>query len=91
MYKSMMFGVSRIAKAGIRVRPNNVEVYALLGNRYIDKFGFIQSEVDMLFSTFQLSQNGISMDQIKKMDNGYQASPDVVLYNSWSLMSVIHT
>ena len=92
MYKSMMFGVSRVAKAGIMSGLNNVSVYTALDNRYIDKFGFTQSEVDMLFNTFQLSQNGISMDQIKKMYNGYQtSSPDVVLYNSWSLMKVIHS
>ena len=41
--------------------------------------------------TFQLSQNGISVDQVQKMYNGYQTSTDVILYSSWSLMNVIHS
>ncbi len=83
--KGLLTGITRIAKAGIFSGLNHISVCTVLNNKYSDKFGFTQEEVDELLTQYNLYDK---KDDIKRWYDGYVFGR-TNMYNPWSLLSCI--
>jgi hypothetical protein len=93
-------GILRVAKESIFSGMNNLNVHTLLSNNYADKFGFTESEVKDLITTYQLSSK---LDDVRAWYNGYrigQPTPSIqpkdgprncftMVYNPWSILNFV--
>ncbi len=82
--KGLITGILRISKESIFSGLNNVGVYTLLDDAFTNGFGFTESEVERLFSDFQVTDP----ETAKAWYNGYQ-SGNTLIYNPWSLLSFL--
>ncbi len=85
LQKGLLTGITLIAKAGIFSGLNHLSVCTVLNNKYSDKFGFTQKEVDTLLTTYNLIDR---KDDIKHWYDGYIFG-QTNMYNPWSLLSCI--
>jgi len=83
--KGLLTGITRIAKAGIFSGLNHLSVCTVLNDKYSDKFGFTQEEVDQLLALYNL---GDKKEGIKFWYDGYVFG-QTNMYNPWSLLSCI--
>jgi len=83
--KGLLTGITRIAKAGIFSGLNHISVCTVLNNKYSDKFGFTQEEVDQLLVSYDLVDK---KNDIKRWYDGYIFG-QTNMYNPWSLLSYI--
>jgi hypothetical protein len=83
--QGILTGITRIAKESIFSGLNNLKTRSLLDNKYSTYFGFIEDEVNDLFSKSCLD---CDLVQLKNWYNGYQCG-DTLLYNPWSIMNSI--
>jgi hypothetical protein len=84
--KGIMTGILRISKDSMLSDLNNLKVYTVLEDaRYAPYFGFIDSELDELFS-----EQGLVKDEpaVKSWYNGYHIN-GLTLYNPWSIMNCL--
>ncbi len=85
LHKGLLTGITRIAKEDIFSGLNHLSVCTVLTNKYSDKFGFTQKEVDQLLTQYNL---GAKRDDIKHWYDGYIFG-QTNMYNPWSLLSCI--
>ncbi len=85
LQKGLLTGITRIAKEGIFSGLNHLSVCTVLNNKYSDKFGFTQEEVDKLLSDHKLTDK---KDDIKRWYDGYVFG-QTNIYNPWSLLNCI--
>lgn len=64
---------------------NNLEVDTLLRNKFSDKFGFTQEEVDELLIYYGLEEK---KSEIREWYNGYIFGENVI-YNPWSVLNYV--
>jgi len=83
--KSVVTGITKIAKAGLFSDINNVGDYSILHPRYAQYFGFTEKEVENLLSKAHIDDESIRK-AIKEYYNGYYIG-DFVIYNPWSIAS----
>jgi len=83
--KGLLTGITRIAKAGIFSGLNHLSVCTVLNDKYSDKFGFTQEEVDQLLALYNLEDK---KENIKFWYDGYVFG-QTNMYNPWSLLSCI--
>lgn len=83
--KAVLTGILRIAKESIFSGLNNIDAASLLSNRYSDKFGFTEKEVESLIKDYGIN---LDMELIKAWYNGYQFG-DTIIYNPWSILNYI--
>ena len=86
IYKALLVGVTRVAKAGYLSDFNNVTVYPMFEPTFSDKFGFTEEEVTALLQHHQKLEH---LDGVKNWYDGYSTSHNVSLYNPWSGVSFI--
>ena len=85
IFKGVKTGILRIAKESIFSGLNNLGVYTLLSNRFSDKFGLTQIEVDQLLKD---SSNEDQAKDIEKWYDGYIFGQNTV-YNPWSIINYL--
>ncbi len=83
--KALVTGILRVAKESIFSGLNNLEVDTLLSNKFSDKFGFIQEEVDELLTYYELEEK---KSEIREWYNGYIFGKNVI-YNPWSVLNYV--
>ncbi len=83
--KGLLTGITRIAKAGIFSGLNHLSVCTVLNDKYSDKFGFTQKEVNQLLTQYDLSNK---KECIKLWYDGYIFG-QTNMYNPWSLLNCI--
>lgn len=81
--KALVTGILRVAKESIFSGLNNLEVNTILGNKYSNKFGFTQEEVDELLTYYNLEEKNI---EVREWYNGYIFGKNVI-YNPWSVLN----
>ena len=86
IYKALLVGMTRVAKAGYLSDFNNVTVYPMFEPTFSDKFGFTEEEV---IAPLQHHQKSEHLDEVKNWYDGYSTSHNVSLYNPWSVVSFI--
>ena len=84
--KALVTGILRVAKESIFSGLNNLEVNTILGNKYSNKFGFTQEEVDELLAYYNLEEKNI---EVRDWYNGYIFGKNVI-YNPWSVLNYIN-
>ena len=83
--RGILTGILRAAKEGIFSGLNNLRVFTLLNEEFSDKFGFTETEVDILLAETKLKDKSLS---IKERYNGYRCGNQTI-YNPWSLLECI--
>ena len=85
IFKGVITGILRIAKESIFSGLNNLGVYTLLSEKFSDKFGLTQIEIDQLLKD---SSNEDQAEDIEKWYDGYIFGQTTV-YNPWSIMNYL--
>ncbi len=81
--QGILTGIMKVAQESIFSDFNNPSINTLLSERYKDKFGFTETEVEEMAEYFDLTSH---MDDIKNWYDGYIFGIDTVIYNPWSII-----
>lgn len=81
--KALVTGILRVAKESIFSGLNNLEVDTMLSNKFSDKFGFTQQEVDNFLTYYKLEDKKL---EIREWYNGYIFGNNTI-YNPWSVLN----
>ena len=81
--RSVVTGISRIAKANLFSTLNNFTEYGVLDKNFASYYGFAQDELDMLCQKQNVSED--KKKEIKQWYNGYSYG-GLELYNPWSMV-----
>ncbi len=81
----VLTGILRTAKEGIFSGLNNLEVFTISEQRFADKFGFTESEIDQLLGDYALENIKIDFQQ---WYNGYLVG-ETKIYNPWSSLCCV--
>ena len=84
--KTVLTGVSRVAKESIFSGANNFDVYTVLNNEFGSDFGFTQEEVDEIIKDFELTD---SPETIKEWYDGYRIGDTENIYNPWRIINYV--
>ena len=84
--KTVLTGVSRVAKESIFSGANNFDVYTVLDNEFADDFGITSEEVDKALKDFGLEDQ---KEEVKKWYDGYRIGDVEGIYNPWSLLNFL--
>ncbi len=81
--KSVVTGISRIAKANLFSTLNNLAEYSVLDKKFAPYYGFTNEEVEILCEAQNIPAG--KREEIKQWYNGYNYG-DLELYNPWSMV-----
>ena len=84
--KTVITGVSRVAKESIFSGANNFKVYTVLDNEFADDFGITEEEMDKIIEDFEIQEN---KKEIKKWYDGYKIGEVEGIYNPWSILNYL--
>ncbi len=84
--KTVLTGVSRVAKESIFSGANNFKVYTVLDDEFADDFGITSEEVDKALKDFNLEGK---KEEVKKWYDGYRIGNVEGIYNPWSLLNFL--
>ena len=83
---SIITGCLRVSKESIFTGLNNVDIYSILDNRYSERFGFTQEEIDEVLRYYRLEEK---REEIKEWYDGYQFGTRDI-YNPWSILKYVN-
>ena len=84
--KTVLTGVSRVAKESIFSGANNFKVFTVLDNEFADDFGITSEEMDKVMKDFNVEDD---KDEIKKWYDGYRIGNVEGIYNPWSVLNYL--
>ena len=84
--KTVLTGVSRVAKESIFSGANNFDVYTVLNDEFADDFGITSEEMEKVISDFNVQDD---KEEIKKWYDGYKIGNVEGLYNPWSILNYL--
>ena len=84
--KTVLTGVSRVAKESIFSGANNFKVYTVLDNEFADDFGITSDEIDKVILDFDVQDE---KEKIKKWYDGYRIGNVEGIYNPWSILNYL--
>ena len=84
--KTVLTGVSRVAKESIFSGANNFKVFTMLDNEFADDFGITSEEIDKVIEDFNVEDN---KEKIKKWYDGYRIGNVEGIYNPWSILNYL--
>ena len=85
--KTVITGVSRVAKESIFSGANNFDVYTVLDNEFADDFGITEEEMDKVIEDFKIQDD---KEEIKKWYDGYKIGEVEGIYNPWSIINYLN-
>ena len=85
--KTVLTGVSRVAKESIFSGANNFDVYTVLDNEFADDFGITEEEMDKVIQDFDVQDE---KEEIKKWYDGYTIGNVEGIYNPWSIINYLN-
>ena len=85
--KTVITGVSRIAKESIFSGMNNLDVFTIMDNEFADDFGITSEEMKKVISDFELKEKE---EEIKKWYDGYKIGNVEGIYNPWSILNYLN-
>ena len=86
MEKTVLTGVSRVAKESIFSGANNFDVYTVLDDEFSEDFGITSEEIDKVLADFEIKEN---VEEIKKWYDGYKIGKTEGIYNPWSILKYL--
>ena len=84
--KTVLTGVSRVAKESIFSGANNFKVFTVLDNEFADDFGITEEEMDKVIEDFEIQDD---KEAIKKWYDGYKIGEVEGIYNPWSILNYL--
>ena len=84
--KTILTGVSRVAKESIFSGANNFDVYTVLNDEFSDDFGITEEEMDKVINGFEIQDK---KEEIKKWYDGYKIGNTEGIYNPWSILNYL--
>lgn len=84
--KTIITGVSRVAKESIFSGANNFKVFTVLDNEFSDDFGITSEEMEKIVEDFQIEED---REEIKKLYDGYTIGNTQGIYNPWSILNYL--
>ena len=84
--KTVITGVSRVAKESIFSGANNFKVYTVLDDEFADDFGITEEEIDKVIEDFEVQDD---KEEIKKWYDGYKIGNVEGIYNPWSILNYL--
>ena len=84
--KTVLTGVSRVAKESIFSGANNFKVFTVLDNEFAEDFGITSSEMDKVLQDFEVEEE---KEEIKKWYDGYRIGSVEDIYNPWSILNYL--
>ena len=87
LQKTVLTGVSRIAKESIFSGMNNLNVYTIMDNEFADDFGITSKEMEKVISDFNIEED---REEIKKWYDGYKIGNVEGIYNPWSILNYLN-
>ena len=84
--KTVITGVSRVAKESIFSGANNFDVYTVLDNEFSNDFGITSEEIKEIIKNFKIEED---KEEIKRWYDGYVVG-STELYNPWSVLNYIN-
>ncbi len=84
--KTVLTGVSRVAKESIFSGANNFDVYTVLDNEFADDLGITSEEVEKALKDFGLEDQ---KKEVKRWYDGYRIGDVEGIYNPWSLLNFL--
>ena len=85
--KTVLTGVSRVAKESIFSGANNFDVYTVLDDEFSDDFGITEKEMDKIIQDFEVQDQ---KEEIKKWYDGYTIGNTKGIYNPWSILNYLN-
>ena len=86
MEKTVLTGVSRVAKESIFSGANNFKVFTVLDDEFSEDFGITSEEIDKVLADFEIQEN---VEEIKKWYDGYKIGKTEGIYNPWSILNFL--
>ena len=84
--KTVLTGVTRVAKGSIFSGANNFKVFTVLDNEFADDFGITSQEMDKVVKDFNVEDE---KEEIKKWYDGYRIGNVEGIYNPWSILNYL--
>ncbi len=84
--KTVLTGVSRVAKESIFSGANNFKVFTVLDNEFADDFGITSEEMEKVIQDFNVEEE---KEEIKKWYDGYRIGNVEDIYNPWSILNYL--
>ena len=84
--KTVLTGVSRVAKESIFSGANNFKVFTVLDDEFSDDFGITEEEMDKIIKDFDIQDE---KDDIRKWYDGYKIGNTEGIYNPWSIINYL--
>ena len=84
--KTVLTGVSRVAKESIFSGANNFDVYTVLNDEFADDFGITSEEMDKVIEDFNVTDE---KEEIKNWYDGYRIGNIEGIYNPWSMLNYL--
>ena len=84
--KTVLTGVSRIAKESLFSGMNNFKVFTIMDNEFADDFGITTEEMKKVISDFNVEEDE---EEIKKWNDGYKIGNVEGIYNPWSILNYL--
>ena len=84
--KTVLTGVSRVAKESIFSGANNFDVFTILDNDFSEDFGITEQEMDKIIQDFNVQDD---KEEIKKWYDGYKIGDAEGIYNPWSILKYL--
>lgn len=84
--KTVITGVSRVAKESIFSGANNFKVFTVLDNEFSSDFGITEKEMDKIIEDFEIQE---SKEELKKWYDGYKIGELDGIYNPWSILNYL--
>ena len=84
--KTVLTGVSRVAKESIFSGANNFKVFTVLDDEFSDDFGITEEEMDKLIKDFNIQDK---KEDIKEWYDGYTIGHTNGIYNPWSILNYL--
>ncbi len=84
--KTVLTGVSRVAKESIFSGANNFRVFTILDNEFAEDFGITEQEMDKIIKDFDIRDD---KEEIKKWYDGYKIGDKEGIYNPWSILNYL--
>ena len=85
--KTVLTGVSRIAKESLFSGMNNFKVFTIMDNEFADDFGITTEEMEKVISDFDVKEDE---EEIKKWYDGYKIGNVEGIYNPWSILNYLN-
>ena len=85
--KTVITGVSRVAKESIFSGANNFDVYTVLDNEFADDFGITEEEMEKVIEDFEVQDD---KEEIKRWYDGYKIGNVEGIYNPWSIINYLN-